>query len=116
MNLLEALQDLTAQIQALGINAVYNPQDLNLPGAWVTPGAIEYDILDTDNYSMAFDVYLIASNNDVTGSLVDLSEMVDKLRIAFAVPEATPVSVDLKNHGGAMPALLVTLQTTITKD
>jgi hypothetical protein len=117
MNLYEALEDLTSQISDLGVNATYNPQNLDLPGAWVTPGAVTYDLLDSETYSMQFDVYLISSNNDVAGSLINLSEMLEKIRVSLGIPEAQPVSVSLPNHSSeALPALLVTLQTIITKD
>jgi len=112
-----ALQDIADQITAAGVPATTDPRNLNLPGAWVTPGTVSFDVLDAQTAFMRFDVYLVAPDHGAVHSLNALGEQLAQLRTALPIGEAQPVMVNLPNHGAdAMPALLISIDAQLTED
>jgi len=112
-----SLQDIADMVTAAGVPAAVDPRNLNLPGAWVTPGLVSFDVLDTDTAFMRMEVYLVAPDHGAVLSLNNLGDMLAKVRSALPVGEAQPVMVNLPNHGAdPMPALLISIDATITED
>jgi hypothetical protein len=117
MTLDEAAAELAAQLVAAGVPAVVDPRDLNLPGAWLEPGPIEYPYLDPTAYDVTWNLYLVAIDNGAGPALDALGKMLATLREAFPVPEAQPIALTLANQGaGELPGLLCTIQTKITEN
>ena len=114
----DALAEIVTGLRNAGINATSEPAKVQLPGAIVEPGLLTFDLLDGDNYSAQFNVYLLTSNKGTVQSLNDLQDLLTKFRSVFQVVEAEPISLPIPNIGGPdpVPGLLLTLQATITKD
>lgn len=114
----DALQDFANTLHGLGIPAAVDTRDLNLPAAWVTPGPIDFAYLSQTSADMTADVYLIARDNGQVEALNVLGGMLAKLQAApFAIPEATPVMIQLTNHAAdALPALLLRFPLQITEE
>lgn len=113
----DSLQDIADMVTAAGVQAAVDPRNLNLPGAWVTPGLVSFDVLDEDTAFMRFDVYLVAPDHGAVHSLNSLGDMLAKIRPALQVGEAQPVMVNLPNHGAdALPALLISIDAQLTED
>ncbi len=114
----DALDEIVTALQGAGINATSELSSVQLPGALVIPGTLSFDLLDSDNYSAEFDIYLLTSNKGTVQSLNDLQDLLMKFRSVFQVVEAEPISLTIPNVGGPdpVPGLLLTLQATITKD
>lgn len=113
----DSLKDIAEMVTAAGVPAAVDPRDLNLPGAWVTPGLVSFDVLDVDTAFMTFDIYLVAPDHGAAHSLNSLGDMLAKIRPALQVGEAMPVMVNLPNHGAeALPALLISIDAQITED
>lgn len=113
----QSLQDIADQVTAAGVPASVDARNLNLPGAWVTPGLVSFDVMDAATAFMRFDVYLVAPDHGAVHSLDALGGMLAKLRQAIPVGEAQPVMVNLPNHGAdAMPALLISIDAQLTED
>lgn len=116
-NIGDALQDIADMVTAAGVPAALDPRDLELPGAWVTPGAVSFDVLDADTAHMRFDVYLVAREHGAKVSLNTLGGMLAKVRPALGVPSAQPLMVNLPNHGAdPLPALLLSIDAQLTED
>ncbi|UVK60160.1 tail terminator [Arthrobacter phage SerialPhiller] len=116
-NLGDALQDIANMVTAAGVPAAVDPRNLNLPGAWVTPNTVGFDVLDADTAHMRFDVYLVTGDHGAVESLNSLGAMLTKVRKPLQVGDAQPVMVNLPNHGaGALPALLISIDAQITKE
>lgn len=116
-NIGDSLQDIAAMFTAAGVPAAVDPRELQLPGAWVTPGTVSFDVLDADTASMRFEVYLVAPDHGAVHSLNKLGEMLAKARTSLPVGEAQPVMVNLPNHGAdPMPALLISIDATLTEE
>ncbi|WP_064722255.1 hypothetical protein [Paenarthrobacter nicotinovorans] len=113
----DALDEIVTGLINAGINATSEPKKLQLPGAVVEPGTMTFDLLDGDNYSAEFNVYLLTANKGTVQSLNDLQDMLTKFRSVFQVIEAEPLSLVVPAGGpDPVPGLLLTLQATITKD
>jgi len=113
----DSLQDIANMVTNAGVPAAVDPRNLNLPGAWVTPGLVSFDVLDADTAFMRFEVYLVAPDHGAVASLNNLGDMLAKVRQAIPVGEAQPVMVNLPNHGAdAMPALLISIDAQLTED
>lgn len=114
----DALAEIVTGLKNAGINATSEPSKLQLPGAIVEPGLLTFDLLDGDNYSAEFNIYLLTSNKGTVQSLNDLQDLLNKFRSVFQVVEAEAMSLPLPNIAGPdpVPGLLLTLQATITKD
>lgn len=113
----DALKDIVSQLDTGGINATTDLATLQLPGALVVPGTIQFDYLDPDNYSASVDIYLLTSDRGSIESLNDLQDLLVKFREVFSVQEAEPIALPAPNHGAdPLPGLLLNLALTITKD
>lgn len=111
----EALQDIATVLTDGGVEAVVDPADLNLPGAWVTPGEISYGTLDAGVFSFTMNIYLVAPDLPSGPALDTLGGMLVSAAAALGANlDATPVTLTLANHAaGALPGLLVTLETQV---
>lgn len=114
----DALQEVVERLDAAGITSTTEPSQLQLPGALVEPGLITFDHLDPDTFSADINIYLLTRNNGSVQTLNELQELLQKFRTVFEPLEVQPMSLPLANTAGAnpVPGLLITLQTTITKD
>lgn len=113
----DALQDLVSQLDAGGITATTELATLQLPGALVVPGTLQFEYLDPDNYSANVDVYLLVADHGSIESMNDAQDLLTKFRAIFKVLEAEPIALPAPNHGAdPLPGFLVTLALTITKD
>lgn len=110
-----ATTDLAAMLTAAGVEVETNVQDIQLPGGWLTPSALDYDRMGEGAYTGAWSLYLIASGNEPTDSLDDLSTMAGKVRDVFPAFRAEAVTVQLANHSPEpLPALLITIEMDVT--
>jgi hypothetical protein len=114
----DALAEVVTGLNNAGINATSELSRVQYPGALVVPGTLSFDLLDSDNYSAEFDIYLLTSNKGTVQSLNDLQDLLNKFRSVFQAVEAEPISLTIPNASGPdpVPGLLLTLQATITKD
>lgn len=112
----EALADIVDQLNAAGMRATTEPNEVQTPGVLVIPGVMTFDYLDHENFSAQFDVYIVTSNNGTIQSINDLQDELAVFRTVFQALEAEPVMVPLPNYNDPVPGLLITLQATITKD
>jgi hypothetical protein len=114
-NIAEAINDIVDSLKAAGLAATADPSKLELPGVLVMPGLIEFPYLDGSQFDQEFNLYLLTSPKGGVENWVDLQDLLQKTRSVYEIPEALPVSVPLPNHStGPVPALLVTLKTTIS--
>jgi hypothetical protein len=113
--IVEAINDIVDSLKAAGIAATADPSELELPGVLVMPGLIEFPYLSGTQFDQEFDLFLLVSPKGGVENWVDLQALLQKLRTVYEIPEALPVSVPLPNHSaGPVPALQVTLKTTIS--
>lgn len=112
----DALTEFVALLVEGGVNAVEDPRDLNLPGVWVTISEIDFDALSGEQYSLAFDCYLITLDTGTGPALNKLGSMLGDLQSAVHQNvSAQPITVTMPNQSAdPLPALLVTIPTTIT--
>ena len=88
---------------------------LDLPGAWVLPGEITFQVDATA--VMEAEVYLVARDVGAVDSLDQLGDMLTALRASGIANAASPVSLDLPNHSSAgLPALRVVVPIQITEE
>lgn len=114
MSLLEVCQWVAERLRAAGITAEHDARDLNLPGAWVTPGDVTFNRLADEAAQVEIVVALVAPDVGGVEALRILDDMLAKTRDA-GIGAATfePGTVQLENHApGSLPALI----TTITLD
>jgi len=95
-----------------------NPQDLNLPGYWVTPVSRSFDTLAGTGYTAIFEVFAVCPNYTTPiDSLDTLSAMHDEVRaLNIGVGDATAevAAVQLTNKSAdPLPALKITLQVEV---
>lgn len=110
-----ALNDIVTALKAAGIAATAEPSKLELPGILVMPGLIEFPYLGDTTFDVEFNLYLVIKPKGGVENWVDLQIILQKLRGVYQIPDALPVSVPLPNHStDPVPALLVTLKTTIS--
>jgi hypothetical protein len=111
----EALQDVCDLLAGAGVAAVVNPADLDIPGAWVTPGEISYNTLSPDTFGFTMSIYLVAGDLPAKPALDALGSMLTKSAQALGAQlDATPVTLTLANHSaGPLPGLLFTLETQV---
>lgn len=110
-----AINEIVDSLKAAGIAATAEPSNLELPGILVMPGLIEFPYLDGEQFDIEFNLYLLVRAKGGVENWIDLQLMLQKLRGVYEIPEALPVSVPLPNHAtDPVPALLVTLKTTIS--
>lgn len=111
-----ALTELVEELRSVNIAAALDPRDLTLPGVLVTPSSVDFDRLGGHDYTLEADLYLVAGNRGTDQALGELTDLVAKLRGLWPVGQAEALSLDLPNHGGSMPALIVNLTLTVSKE
>lgn len=114
-SLSEALQDVATLLSDAGVAAVVDATDLNLPGAWVTPGEISYGTLAAGKFSFDMNIYLIVGDLPPALAIDALGGMLVLAGTALSAQlDATPVTLTLANQSaGALPGLLFTLATEV---
>lgn len=111
----DALQEIADTLTAAGITATIELATLEVPGALVTPGTLSFDHLDRETYSATVEVYLCTSDRGAVETLNDLQRLVAKAKDVYGFVDAVPVKLQAPNHSpDGLPALLVTLEVTIT--
>lgn len=115
--LADATGDVVELVTAAGLEATDDPRNLNLPGCWVTPAAIQFDRMAGTTGS--WELYLVAPDTGPRESLRTLDGMLRQLRGALgaSITGARVAGVNLANHGGGdLPALQVSIELEITED
>ncbi|WP_218711551.1 hypothetical protein [Arthrobacter sp. BF1] len=115
MKITEALNEIIDNLNAAGLAATDTPGQVQLPGALVLPGLIEFAYMDSETFNMDFQIYLLAANKGSI-SLDHLQDSLGKFRTVYPVTEAKPVSIPLSQYPEPCPALSITLSLRITKD
>ncbi|PMQ21371.1 hypothetical protein [Glutamicibacter arilaitensis] len=111
----DALQEIADTLSAAGVNATVEPDRLEVPGALVNPGVIEFDHLDKETYSATVEVYLVTSDRGAVETLNDLQHLLAKTKAVYGFSTATPATLSASNHSpDGLPALLLELPVTIT--
>ena len=95
-----------------------NPQNLNLPGYWVTPVSRSFDTLAREDYTATFEVYAVsAMQSTPSAALEQLSDMHDALLatgLGVGTGTAEIAAVQLSNKApDALPALKITIQVEV---
>lgn len=95
-----------------------NPQNLNLPGYWVTPVSRSFDTLERNEYTATFEVYAVsAMRSTPSAALEQLSDMHDALLatgLGVGTGTAEIAAVQLSNKApDALPALKITIQVEV---
>lgn len=96
-----------------------NPQNLNLPGYWVTPVSRSFDTLAGEEYTATYEVYAVAAIRSVpTEALAELSDMHEAFiatGIGTGAATAEVAAVQLTNKApDALPALKITIQVEVS--
>ncbi|UVJ37982.1 hypothetical protein [Arthrobacter sp. CJ23] len=111
----EAINEIVDSLKSAGIAATSEATMLELPGVLVVPSTIEFPYLDDQEFNMEFSLFLMTS--DVSGSAevwIKLQELLQKVRTVYKIADALPINRPNSNISNPAPALLVTLQTTIS--
>lgn len=111
-----ALQDVATALKGAGLSATVDPRNLNLPGVLVAPATFDFERLSSSAWTLEADLYLVARDTGHGNALRSLGDMLDRLRDLWPVPEAQAISIDLPNHGGSLPALIVTITASVTEE
>lgn len=110
-----AINDLVTALRAADIAATAEPSQVEFPGILVMPGTIEFPYLDGSQFDMEFNLYILASDKGSVETWTELQTVLQKLRTVYEIPDAIPINRPLKNQSpDPVPALLVTLKTTIS--
>lgn len=113
LDIAAAAAEVATMVTDLGVPAVVDARDLNLPSAWVTPGEMELVYLD-GSADITWDIYLIAQDTGTPDSMNKLSTMLGKVTSITGV-DATFLTVNLPNQAAEpLPALLVHIETKVT--
>ncbi len=114
-NITGAINDLVTALKTAGIAATAEPSKVELPGILVMPGNIEFPYLDNSQFNMEFNLYILAADKGSVETWTDLQTVLQKLRTVYEIPDALPINRPLQNQSpDPVPALLVTLKTTIS--
>lgn len=112
----QAAQEVADGLSAIGIPAVVDARDLQLPGAWVTPSSVGYDYLGGGRFAVAWDVYLIERDIPQVQALDSLGAMAEKVAARFGHVDFNPQTVTIANQSpDPLPCLLVTLNSDISE-
>ncbi|MEZ2371039.1 hypothetical protein [Arthrobacter sp. RCC_34] len=105
------------QLADAGITSATDSRNLELPGAWVTPGPIHLDRLDRETGQVEVDLFLIAPDTGAGEALVNLADLLRRAAEVLVFEDAAPVNVQLPNHGAdPMPGLQISLSYEVTPD
>lgn len=111
----EALNEIVALLVAADVAATADPTRLELPGVLVMPGTIEFPYLDGSQFDMEFNLWIMARDKGAVETWIDLQVLLQKVRGVFEIVDAIPINRPLANQSSEpVPALLVTLKTTIS--
>jgi len=99
------------RLRAAGLTAEHDPRDLNLPGAWVTPGELTLNRLAKDAGEIDVIVALIAPDAGGSSTLTILDDLLSKaIEADIGISSVEPGTVQLENHApGGLPALITTV-------
>lgn len=112
----EAVTFVSDRLTAAGINATTDPRDLNLPGAWVTPGEFTLSRLQKAAGEVEVIIALVAPDAGGIETLNILDDLLTKaIDAEVGINSIEPGTVQLENHApGGLPALVATV--TISLD
>jgi hypothetical protein len=105
--LVAACDQLVADLTAAGVRATLNRSQVNTPGAWVVPTAVEITTLGGGG-TASVDVVLVVGDTGDRTALTQLDELLDKvldLDLAFTAPVDTTYALVLT--GPPLPAFRV---------
>lgn len=112
MSISDALIEIVASLNDAGIYATAEPASMELPGAIVLPGVIEFNRLA--GFDMTFEIYLVTKQHRTQAEVMDdLQELLEKFRTVYQIPDAQPVALP-QTTGSPLPALLINLTANIT--
>lgn len=102
------LQQLAQLLEDTGMSASTNPEDVNLPGAWVTVQSVRTLTVD-HQLQLECVVYLIAADTDYARAYTQLADLYNKVVPAVLVPDdaVTPQGVVMPGTPVPLPALRV---------
>lgn len=97
--------DLVAALVAAGVSASVNPEDITLPGAWVTVDAIAVLTFGGD-VELECAVYLIAGDTDYLRAYTQLEELFTQAAtVLYPDGPVIPQGVVMPGSSTPMPAL-----------
>ncbi|PCE13990.1 hypothetical protein AUC47_04905 [Microbacterium sp. SZ1] len=99
------------KLTAAGIPTTHDPRDLNLPGAWVTPGEIDLNRLGKGAGDYEVVIALIAPDAGGLSTLTMLDDLLAKaITAGVGLTTVEPGTVQLENLApGSLPALIATV-------
>lgn len=106
-----ALDTLTERFTAAGIRATIDPRDANPPCALITVEKIG-SVIGGCNTVDAL-AYLIAPDTGMGTALDTLGDMLDRAATVPGVADATPETITLPTSGSPLPALRLSIPTTL---
>lgn len=111
----EALAQVVQLLKSTGIKSVSaDAASLNLPGALVTPDSIVYDRIGGEEYTVVWNVYLVAGDHGPVQSLNTLGHLLELVR-PLGVGTVETISMTLPDHASAaLPALHFTISTNVS--
>ena len=114
MSLLTAAAlDLIKALDGLGVRAVTDPRDLDLPGAYLAPNEIATPTLDGTSLTVSWDVYLIAPDNGA--HIAALGDLLDRIHPLTIGKKIRPQGLTLPNISpDPLPALHFQIETETT--
>lgn len=102
------LTQLAELLAATGMSASTNPEDVNVPGAWVTVESVRRLVVGGD-LQLECVVYLIAPESDYHHAYAQLAELYNQAQAAGVIPDdvVVPQGVVLPGTPTPLPALRV---------
>lgn len=111
----EALQEIVDTLEGAGIPTVVDGGKIIPPGVIVVPGQIQFPTLAGDSFDMEFNLFLITRDNAGNAEVWDgLQDLLQKVRSVYQISEAIPINKPNSSTSNPAPALLVTLNLTIS--
>ncbi|MDD7554544.1 MULTISPECIES: hypothetical protein [Schaalia] len=111
--LASAALDLTKALDDLGIRAVTDPRDLDLPGVYLAPNEITTTTLDGAGLAVSWDVYLVAPDNGA--HIAALGDLLDRIHPLTIGKKIRPQGLTLPNISpDPLPALHFEIETETT--
>lgn len=110
-----ATAEVATALESTGLPVTTNAQNLTLPGAWLTPAGVDYDLMDAGKYTGTWVLFLVTRNNDPLVALDDLSTMAGKVRDLFPAFKAEAITVTLANHSpDPLPAFRINIEMSVS--
>lgn len=109
-----AMAELVDSLKAAGIAATADVSKVEYPGIIVMPGTLEFPYLDGTQFDMQFNLWIVAADKGSVETWIELQNVLQKLRTVYEIADAIPINRPISSTSNPVPALLVTLKTTIS--